>query len=90
MISVFDGMRMGFTRIPLYSIVFHCRATGGELTAHPLETNAVGFFAADALPEATVGVERWGDMAFAAIRGEHLDVSFDTPRSNPWRPGDLA
>ena len=32
-IAVLDGMRMGFTRIPLYSIVFLCRATGGELTA---------------------------------------------------------
>ncbi len=41
-IAVLDGMRMGITRIPLYSIVFLCRATGGELKAHPLETADVG------------------------------------------------
>jgi ADP-ribose pyrophosphatase YjhB (NUDIX family) len=90
MISVLDGMRMGFTRIPLYSIVFHCRAVGGELKAHPLETSAVGFFAPDALPHPTVGVDRWGPLAFAAIRGEPIDVVFDQPRSEPWRPSDLA
>jgi ADP-ribose pyrophosphatase YjhB (NUDIX family) len=90
MISVLDGMRMGFTRIPLYSIVFHCRAVGGDLKAHPLETSAVGFFAPDALPHPTVGVDRWGPLAFAAIRGEPIDVVFDQPRSAPWRPSDLA
>ena len=37
-VAVLDGMRMGITRIPLYSTVFLCRATGGELQAHPLET----------------------------------------------------
>ncbi len=89
-LSVLDGMRMGFTRIPLYSIVFHCRAVGGELKAHPLETSAVGFFAPDALPHPTVGVDRWGPLAFAAIRGEPIDVVFDRPRSAPWRPSDLA
>ena len=26
---------VGFTRVPLYSLVFLCRATGGELAAHP-------------------------------------------------------
>ncbi len=29
LIAVFDGLRLGFTRIPLYSLVFHCRAVGG-------------------------------------------------------------
>ena len=42
LISVVDGIRQGFTRVPLYSIVFHCRAVGGELAAHPLETDGVG------------------------------------------------
>src|SRR5690349_13626413 len=32
-IAVLDGLRMGFTSIPLYSLVFHCRALGGELKA---------------------------------------------------------
>ena len=38
LIGVFDGLRLGFTRIPLYSLVFHCRAIGGALAPHPLET----------------------------------------------------
>src|SRR5207253_3411182 len=37
LIAVLDGLRLGFTRIPLYSLVFHCRLVGGDLRAHPLE-----------------------------------------------------
>src|SRR3954468_446059 len=66
-IAVLDGMRLGFTHVPLYSIVFHCRATGGELQAHPLECRDVGWFAADALPEPLAGFELWGQHVFAAI-----------------------
>src|SRR3954451_1413360 len=42
LMAVLDGMRMGFTSIPLYSLVFHCRAVGGTLQAHPLECRDVG------------------------------------------------
>jgi ADP-ribose pyrophosphatase YjhB (NUDIX family) len=83
-IAVLDGMRMGFTRIPLWSIVFLCRATGGDLRAHPLETSDVGWFAEGELPEMTVGVSQWGTHAFAAIRGEPVDVLYDEPRSKPF------
>jgi ADP-ribose pyrophosphatase YjhB (NUDIX family) len=87
-IAVLDGMRMGFTRIPLYSIVFLCRATGGDLEAHPLETADVGWFAEHELPAMTVGVSQWGAHAFAAIRGERVDVLYDEPRAQPWHePG---
>ena len=85
-VAVLDGMRMGFTRIPLYSIVFLCRAVGGDLEAHPLETSAVGWFAEDELPEWTIGAQQWGAHAFAAIRGEPRPVLFDPPRANPWYP----
>ena len=61
-------MRLGFTRIPLYSLVFHCRAVGGELTPHPLETDDVGWFGRDALPEPLAGFEQWGELAFARHR----------------------
>lgn len=84
LIAVLDGMRLGFTRIPLYSLVFHCVATGGELQAHPLETSDVGWFAEDSLPEPLAGMADWRDMAFAAIRGEPLPVRFDPPRPSPW------
>lgn len=84
-ISVLDGLRLGFTRIPLYSLVFFCRAVGGSLKAHPLETRDVGWFAPDALPDPIAGAERWAPAAFAAIRGEPVDVVFDPPREPIWR-----
>ena len=85
LLGVYDGMRMGFTRIPLYSVVFLCRATGGTLAAHPLEATDVGFFHADALPTPLIGFERWGASAMAAIRGETVVPHFDIPRSPVWR-----
>lgn len=84
LLSVFDGMRLGFTRIPLYSVVFHCRAIGGELKPHPLETTDVGWFSEDALPEPIVGAQRWSKQAFAAIRGESPTPTYDLPRGAPW------
>jgi ADP-ribose pyrophosphatase YjhB (NUDIX family) len=88
LIAVLDGLRMGFTRVPLYSLVFYCRATGGQLQAHPLETRDVGWFSEDDLPWPVVGAQLWGRAAFAAIRGEVVDVLFDAPRAPVWR-GDL-
>ena len=84
LIAVLDGLRLGFTQIPLYSLVFHCRALGGELQAHPLETRDVGWFASDAMPDDVVSYDRWGEMAFAAIRGDVLPVEFDFPSRFPW------
>jgi ADP-ribose pyrophosphatase YjhB (NUDIX family) len=84
-IAVLDGLRMGFTTIPLYSLVFHCRAVGGSLKAHPLETRDVGWFAEDALPTPLAGVDRWGPPAFAAIQGQPMEVMFDPPREPTWR-----
>src|SRR3989442_3577147 len=37
LIAVLDGIRLGFTRIPLYSLVFLCRTLGGDLNGHPVE-----------------------------------------------------
>jgi ADP-ribose pyrophosphatase YjhB (NUDIX family) len=88
LIAVIDGLRMGFTRVPLYSLVFHCRATGGELERHPLETSDVGWFGQDDLPFPIVGFDRWGKAAFAAIRGEPVEVQFDAPRAPVWRGDD--
>src|ERR1700730_5074498 len=42
-IAVLDGLRLGFTTVPLYSLVFHCRAVGGNLPGHPLETPGAGW-----------------------------------------------
>ena len=82
---MFDGLRLGFARLPMYSIVFHCRMIGGELRGHPLETRQVGFFARDELPRPLAGGARWVDIAFAAIDGEQRPVDFDAPRTPPWR-----
>jgi ADP-ribose pyrophosphatase YjhB (NUDIX family) len=84
-IAVLDGQRRGYTRIPLVSLVFHCRATGGVLEPHPLECADVGFFAEDALPEPTAGADFWAEHAFRAIRGEDVPVLFDSPRDPVWK-----
>jgi ADP-ribose pyrophosphatase YjhB (NUDIX family) len=87
LIAVLDGLRLGFTRVPLYSLVFYCRATGGTLHPHPLECRDVGWFSQNALPTPLVGVERWGEHVFAAIAGEHRDVLYDRVRQPMWRGG---
>jgi hypothetical protein len=76
---------MGFTRFGMYMLLFYCRAVGGELAGHPLETADVGWFGPDELPWPTVGVQWWGPMAFAAIRGEPIETVFDPPRAPVWR-----
>ncbi len=85
LLGVVDGQRMGFSRFGMYMLLFHCRATGGELTPHPLETADVGWFAHDALPVATAGAQWWGSMAFAAIAGVDAPATFDSVRSPVWR-----
>ncbi len=85
LLGVVDGMRMGFTKFGMYMLLFHCRATGGELNPHPLETDGCGWFAKDHLPQVTVGTEWWAERAFAAINGEVFTASFDAPRSPMWR-----
>ena len=90
LLGVVDGQRMGFSRFGMYMLLFHCRATGGTLQGHPLETSGLGWFAADALPSATAGIEWWGQMAFNAINGERSIATFDSPRSAVWRQGNSA
>ena len=85
LIAVFDGMRQGFSRIPLYSLVFLCRAVGGSLQAHPLECADVGWFGRDELPSPLAGADRWGELAFSAIDGVVAPTYFDPPRDEPWR-----
>jgi ADP-ribose pyrophosphatase YjhB (NUDIX family) len=88
LIAVLDGLRLGFTSVPLYSLVFHCRMVGGELRHHPLECLDVGWFAEDRLPSPLAGASRWSVPAFQAIRGEAVEVLFDQPRHPPWHRHD--
>ena len=85
LLGVVDGQRMGFSRFGMYMLLFHCRATGGSLEGHPLETSGIGWFGADALPEPTAGANWWGPMAFAAIDGAVGVATFDPPRAHVWR-----
>lgn len=84
LLQVIDGLRAGFTSVPLYSLVFFCRAIGGELTPHPLETLQVGFFGRDSLPQPLAGQGAWVDHAFAAIDGVESSTYFDAPRDEVW------
>jgi ADP-ribose pyrophosphatase YjhB (NUDIX family) len=85
LIAVLDGLRLGFTQVPLYSLVFQCKVLGGQLHRHPLECLDVGWFAEDHLPSPLAGASRWSVPAFQALRGEVVDVVFDPPRQPPWR-----
>jgi ADP-ribose pyrophosphatase YjhB (NUDIX family) len=85
LIGVLDGLRLGMSRIPLYSLLFLCRAVGGELRAHPLECTDLGWFTESSLPEPLVGYERWGEPVFAALRGEVREVYYDVLRRPVWR-----
>jgi len=85
LIGVLDGMRLGESRIPLYSLLFFCRAVGGELNLHPLEVTDAGWFSRDQLPSPSIGADRWADPIFAAIDGEHRDVFYDDLRRPVWR-----
>jgi ADP-ribose pyrophosphatase YjhB (NUDIX family) len=89
-LAILDGLRLGFTRIPLYSLVFHCRAVGGELEPHPLECLDAGWFTEDDLPEPLASFEHWGQHAFRAIRGEPVTMLYDSPRQPVWRSGRPA
>ncbi|MGH9019591.1 MAG: NUDIX hydrolase N-terminal domain-containing protein [Acidimicrobiales bacterium] len=85
LIAVLDGMRLGVSRIPLFSLLFLCRRVGGELAANPLEASDAGWFAREGLPSPIIGAERWADPVFAAIRGEARDVVYDDLRRPVWR-----
>lgn len=85
LIGVLDGMRLGESRIPLFSLLFFCRAIGGELDLHPLEVTNAGWFDRDHLPSPIIGAERWAGPIFAAIDGEYRDVFYDDLRRPVWR-----
>ena len=83
LMGVVDGQRMGFSRFGMYMLLFHCTATGGELT--PQATLEL-LPPRDALPEPTAGAQWWAPMAFAAIDGDHAPATFDPVRPDIWRP----
>ncbi len=89
-LAILDGLRAGFSRVPLYSLVFLCRAVGGELAPHPQECLDAGWFTEDDLPSPVASYDRWGRHAFAAIAGSDDGVVFDHPRDPVWRHPDSS
>ena len=85
LLGVIDGQRMGFTRFGMYMLLFHARATGGTLKAHPLETADVGWFSLDDLPHPSPGSVWWGPAASEAMAGNDAPPFFDQPRQPIWR-----
>lgn len=85
LIGVLDGLQLGASRVPLYSLIFYCRAVGGTLRPHELECLDAGWFGRDELPEDTLGSERWAPEIFAVIDGVRSDVFYDDLRRPVWR-----
>ncbi len=85
-LAIIDGLRAGFSRIPLYSIVFHCRAVGGELAPHPNECLDAGWFTRGDLPRPLASGDQWSELALAAVEGStDTGFLFDLPRRPVWR-----
>jgi ADP-ribose pyrophosphatase YjhB (NUDIX family) len=85
LIGVLDGLQLGASRVPLFSLIFLCRAVGGELRPHELECLDAGWFSREELPADTLGQERWAPEIFAIINGEQRDVFYDDLRRPVWR-----
>jgi len=83
-LAIHDGLRAGFSDVPLYSIVFLCSYVDGELAHHPQECLDVGWFAQNELPSPIASAGRWVDHAFAAIEGSDDSVYHDKPRHPVW------
>jgi ADP-ribose pyrophosphatase YjhB (NUDIX family) len=86
LIGILDTLRLG-SRMPLYSMLFLCRATSADLLLHPLECSDAGWFTRHTLPSPLLGGERWVEPVFAAIDGQLRDVFYDDVRTPVWRTG---
>jgi ADP-ribose pyrophosphatase YjhB (NUDIX family) len=89
LLGILDTLRHGSSRMALYSMLFFCRQSGGELNLHPLECSDAGWFRRDNLPGPIFGLERWVDPVFAAINGEVHPPFYDDIRNPIWR-GDFS
>ena len=88
LLGVLDGLRLGMSRTSFYSLLFFCRATGGELNPHPLECQDAGWFTRDKLPSPLISADTWADPIFAAIDGEVREIFYHAVRRPVWRGGE--
>lgn len=80
-LAVLDGMRSGFTAIPMYSIVFLCRVQNGSLSPHPLEVRDLGWFHISDLPSPMPDIrKRIPGLERALDTGIVSSTYFDPPR----------
>ena len=77
LVAVFDGLRLGARGLPFYSLVFHCRAVGGNLKPHPLETRDVEWFTEDSYLEPPSGR---GTLDAPGLRGHQGRAIRGRPR----------
>lgn len=78
LMAVIDSRKAGSVHRHIYSHLFYCRITGGELRPNPLEAREAGFFLLDRLPEPLHGIDRkWIALArefhFAGRRETYFD-----------------
>ena len=84
LVAVFDGLRLGRGGFP--STRWCSTAARPEVSCRRTPSNArCGMVRGIALPEPLAGGGRWVELAFAAIKGQHIEVVFDWPRSSTWR-----
>ena len=81
----FDGLRLGFARLPMYSLRVPLHVLGGELRATRSRRARSASSAATRCRGPSPASGRWLDTAFAAIDGETRPCDFDLPRTPPWR-----
>lgn len=81
-LGVADLMQCGGQRIPQYVLMFHARATGGQLAHHPEEALGIKWFEADEIPRDNLweGGIPWLDVALDAVQGKQGATYFDPPR----------
>ena len=79
-----ESDRYGPDGFPVLPITYEATVVSGRLRPAD-DVSAAEWFAEDALPSPLAGAERWAPAAFAAIRGEPVEVLFDHPRDPTWR-----
>ncbi len=86
LIAVLDGLRLGFARLPLYSLAVPLpdarrRAQGPSARDARRSASSPATTCPGRSRASSAGVE----LAFAAIDGEIRPCDFDLPRTPPWR-----
>ena len=86
LIAVLDGLRIGISRIPLYSLVFQCRPVGGELRAHPLEMRRRRLVPPRrSCPSPWPGPSGGASTCSRPCAASPIEVLYDSVRSPIWR-----